>query len=216
MKKFAYKLNCNNCESTSDSILRFKISKVVNPENSLFFEIENLKEDIIIFDERYFVTTYNNYVVQNPIGLNNPNLLLSWTNNSTSTIGESSQYFYNPLGNYYSKYNSQIGLTRSITESTVQQPYIILPGKSKIIYYLNDYLKNLFEIKVRKKTYSENENINIKWEEVKNEINSMQNADIKYTVVYRLINEEKWRNFTLSVNPFDLEILTKVNDDDLK
>jgi|GEM_PF-4097037 len=210
-KVFNYRIQCENCKQTTDGLLSFEFNNYISIDSIPYIKIINISDKYIILDERYFVLSDNDMVVLNPVGLYDPNINYSFSSTQGSTVSATdnllNNYFKNPYTNidYLSKSASQ---SYSSSQSTVQQPLLMLPPKTNCNYFIMDYLfYKYLDIKKRNSSKVPGQNyIIFKWGEIKNSIKELNTRKLTLTLVYKEINEKDWRYYNINYYPIDIKI----------
>ena len=219
---YSYNPDCINCNLYKDSILSFSFPKVIYRYSPIILTITNNSNDVVVLDERLFSFMENNMIKMNPIGENNPNN--SFTKNlqtATSVKAESGTVqgdtkgssFDNLLKSTFSGKQSSRSTSYEMSEGysvTINpQPIISIPPKSyreyNITNYMTEYyylaLANSSEYDGRGSRYTDYDTLKTRYE-------SLKIPTWSYNIIYKYINEQSWRNATVSirVNGLKLEV----------
>jgi|DewCreStandDraft_4_1066084.scaffolds.fasta_scaffold00288_14 hypothetical protein len=142
---------------------------------------------------------YDDILTQQPFGIYNPNITYSWTNQYHETFKTETPYEYNILYGNYKKYGAQVGRDYSETTTTLAQPYIVLPPNSTLKYIADNYLFNRFMNLININSARHYEKKVVDLEKVKMDLNYFHNKPYKYTLVYKLLSEEKWKSASIII-----------------
>ena len=147
-------------------------------------------------DTRFFSMSENEVIKLLPFGIEDPN--------------EIKLKSYTFQDNYYSHYNykkyEDFKISRTITSQSVQQPYLIIPPKKIIGYPIINYIENNLKLIMDSKTIKYKRIYKTDINAVLLELKLMEKNKLNYNLVYKLINEEKWRNCDLTVEPNNIKV----------
>ena len=88
----------------------------------------------------------------------------------------------------------------------MQQPYRIIPPKKIIGYPIINYIENNLKLIMDSKTIKYKRIYKTDINAVLLELKLMEKNKLNYNLVYKLINEEKWRNCDLTVEPNNIKV----------
>ncbi|MBM2816287.1 MAG: hypothetical protein HW421_3049 [Ignavibacteria bacterium] len=204
----SYQLQCLNCGVTIDGILKVELMTIVEGDNPIVLKITNLKNDMVLLDERLFAMSADSEVVMSPIALYNPNITVSMNYSTSVTDSKTSPYLFG--NNRLDFYTTQYGSNQSTSLNENPQPYFVIPAQMKLKYKISNYYNSIFtrlSINRNYRIYIQGGHEYIMdWDKLGNDMNKFINKELTFTIVYKLLNEDKWRSLNIIANPINYHL----------
>lgn len=199
---FSYKTICKDCSLQKDSLILIQISDEIS-DFGLDMSVTNNSDENIIFDRCMNSLTEDQILILQPITLENPFISISTSENYTSKEQINVPGFYNRMYklNYSqsSAVSSSIGSTTSYTTSNT----ILIPPKTTYIFQIYDYIRGRVNYHISElPLYT---SLDAKSDYVNRMMQNYVNKTYKYFIFYKFMNEEVWRNRSITTQVSNLK-----------